>query len=401
MDTNCLKKTATMTANDERTQYIVPSLLKSAYHACNKIKRNKYDELDLPDVNFKICCQSIFQIIKLNTESGCFDSLGDRRSMYHKVLPVVYKKLIKNICEKAAFHGHIDCLKISREIGVPWYDSSQEDQSECEPAEFHRLMYSKSYIAGHKLGVSFYDSSRWAQSACDQAAVSGKLDCLIYAHENGSQWNIFTCCVAAAEGNLECLRYAHENGCPWNIKTCIAAASGGHLDCLKYAHENGCPSSSLVRSIAAEYGHLDCLKYLHENGFALDKLTCSKAARKGYLDILRYAHENGCPWDTLTCSDAARYGHLDCLRYAHENGCPWDQLTCFNAAKNGQLDCLNSHTAEVFRVLQTLRNDEMFCDIKLVTDDGTIIFLGHKIVLISASPYFWAMFTRFEESNKD
>jgi len=45
-------------------------------------------------------------------------------------------------------------------------------------------------------------------------------------------------------------------------------------------------------------------------------------------------------------------------------------------------------------------SDEVFCDIKLETDDGTII-LGHKVVLISASPYFWAMFTRFEESNKD
>jgi len=307
-DTNCLKKTATMTANDERT-YVIPSLLKSAYHACNKIQRNKYDELDAPDVNFRICCQSVFQIIKLNTESGCFDSLGDRRSMYHKVLSFVHNKLIKNICEMAAFHGHIDCLKISREIGVPWCESSQWDQSECEPAEFHRLMYSRSY--GHKLGFSSYDS--WAQSACDQAAVSGNLDCLIFAHENGSRWNIFTCCMAAAEGNLECLKYAYENGCPLGL---------------------------LVRSLAVEYGHLNCLKYVHENGLALDKLTCSNAARKGFLDILKYAHENGCPWDTLTCSDAARHGHLNCLKYARENGCPWDRLTCFNAAKYGRLDCL-------------------------------------------------------------
>ncbi|KAL4085445.1 hypothetical protein QTP88_027304 [Uroleucon formosanum] len=60
----------------------------------------------------------------------------------------------------------------------------------------------------------------------------------------------------------------------------------------------------------------------------------------------------------------------------------------------------SSHTVEAFQVLQTFRNDKMFCDIKLETDDGTII-LEHKIVLISASPYFRAMFTRFEESNKN
>lgn len=42
----------------------------------------------------------------------------------------------------------------------------------------------------------------------------------------------------------------------------------------------------------------------------------------------------------------------------------------------------------------------MLCDIRIKTNDGTIVF-GHKVVLVSASPYFRAMFTGFEESNKD
>jgi len=40
----------------------------------------------------------------------------------------------------------------------------------------------------------------------------------------------------------------------------------------------------------------------------------------------------------------------------------------------------------------------VFCDIKLKTDDGKII-LGHKVVLASASPYFYAMFTSFSDRN--
>lgn len=44
--------------------------------------------------------------------------------------------------------------------------------------------------------------------------------------------------------------------------------------------------------------------------------------------------------------------------------------------------------------------DEVLCDIKLETDDSTEV-CGHKIVLASASPYFHAMFTSFEESNKN
>jgi len=44
--------------------------------------------------------------------------------------------------------------------------------------------------------------------------------------------------------------------------------------------------------------------------------------------------------------------------------------------------------------------NEVLCDIKLKTDDGTVL-CAHKVVLVSASPYFRAMFTCFSESNKD
>ncbi|XP_008178316.1 kelch-like protein 3 isoform X2 [Acyrthosiphon pisum] len=59
-----------------------------------------------------------------------------------------------------------------------------------------------------------------------------------------------------------------------------------------------------------------------------------------------------------------------------------------------------SSYAENYNVLQSLRKDEVLCDIKLGTDDGGVIF-GHKVVLASASPYFLAMFTNFSEKNQD
>ncbi|XP_029347586.1 ring canal kelch homolog isoform X3 [Acyrthosiphon pisum] len=58
----------------------------------------------------------------------------------------------------------------------------------------------------------------------------------------------------------------------------------------------------------------------------------------------------------------------------------------------------SSHV-EIFKVLQSLRWDEMFCDFKLETDDGKII-CGHKVILASASPYFHAMFKNCEEKNQ-
>ncbi|XP_022170916.1 ring canal kelch homolog isoform X5 [Myzus persicae] len=63
--------------------------------------------------------------------------------------------------------------------------------------------------------------------------------------------------------------------------------------------------------------------------------------------------------------------------------------------------CINaSHMVGVFEILQSLRKDEVLCDIRIETNDGTIIF-GHKVVLVSASPYFRAVFISFEETNKD
>ncbi|XP_029348142.1 kelch-like protein 2 [Acyrthosiphon pisum] len=56
--------------------------------------------------------------------------------------------------------------------------------------------------------------------------------------------------------------------------------------------------------------------------------------------------------------------------------------------------------SELFEVLQSLRKCEIFCDIKLETEDKKIIF-AHKVVLASASPFFHAMFTNFAEKNHD
>ncbi|XP_050053371.1 ring canal kelch homolog [Aphis gossypii] len=60
----------------------------------------------------------------------------------------------------------------------------------------------------------------------------------------------------------------------------------------------------------------------------------------------------------------------------------------------------SSHMVGVFEVLQSLRKDKVLCDIRIETDDGTIIF-GHKVVFISVSTYFSEIFIDFNESNID
>ena len=132
----------------------------------------------------------------------------------------------------------------------------------------------------------------------------------------------FICACAAMSGYLDCLEYAYDNGYLMDEWTCRNAAARGHLDCLVYAHDNGCPLDKRVCENAAGRGHLDCLMYAHDNGFPWNERTCINAAYCGHLGCLQYAHENDCPWDEETCSEAAKYGHLNCLEYARDNGCP-------------------------------------------------------------------------------
>ncbi|XP_060870648.1 kelch-like protein 2 [Metopolophium dirhodum] len=58
------------------------------------------------------------------------------------------------------------------------------------------------------------------------------------------------------------------------------------------------------------------------------------------------------------------------------------------------------HSDRILEGLQSLRKNEFFCDIRFETEDGNITF-GNKIVLMAASPYFFAMFSNFGERNKD
>ncbi|CAI6363366.1 unnamed protein product [Macrosiphum euphorbiae] len=153
-----------MTANKEGT-YSVPSLLKSAYHACNEIQRNKFKELKVPSVT-QSSCEKLFKIVKLNSEYGCHDPLGDRRRyMFEKAQPFVFYHFIINICDDAQFYGHTDCLRFTLEIGVPGSDSMDRhiEYLKCALKTEHLL----------------------DESACSNSTLNGHLDCLKYAFLNG------------------------------------------------------------------------------------------------------------------------------------------------------------------------------------------------------------------------
>lgn len=220
---NRSKKTSE--ADDDEPPYVIPRLSKMAFHACSKVHRDKYYKKEVPPVDIQVCCEVLFEVLKLNSEEGCFNLLGDRQSMFRKVQD---KISMENITEEAAFHGHIACMKFARAIGVPWFDAIKT-----------------------------------GESACDRAITSGNMDCLIYAIDNGCQATEETCGWAAWEGQLECLKYLHDIGTPWHPRTCTFAANRGHLNCLQYAYENGCGFDRLAYTFAVLGKDEGCIQYVY------------------------------------------------------------------------------------------------------------------------------------------
>ncbi|XP_049826565.1 ring canal kelch homolog isoform X2 [Aethina tumida] len=57
------------------------------------------------------------------------------------------------------------------------------------------------------------------------------------------------------------------------------------------------------------------------------------------------------------------------------------------------------HTQKAFDVMNSMRKQKLLCDVTLVAN--TVEIPAHKMVLASCSPYFYAMFSSFEESRQD
>lgn len=263
----------------------VMSLSKMAFIAMGDVGQNVYRKYVRMQVDVQNCCLALYNVVKMmNQSQKDGPTVTDTAHMHEDGFGFV--------CVEAAANGHLNCLVMAHEIGIPW------DR----------------------------DTTR-------AAAAAGSLDCLQYAHEQGCPWDEETCAEAAA-GRLECLRYARENGCPWDNRTCERAAFDGHLRCLKYARAAGCPWDEQTCRLAASNGHLDCLSFARDNGCPWDGRTCAEAAAGGHIGCLRYAYEHGCPWDGNTPLAAAINGNLECMVYALENRCDWDRDRCIESLEH-------------------------------------------------------------------
>lgn len=264
-----------------------------------------------------------------------------------------YNVIMSHVAELAGVHGQLEVLIFYLNLRSPVIDT----RNICYLAARHK-----------KVDCFVYACEQGLLSARDREALmieSQHVEIVKYLHERGEPFDTYACCTAAGAGNLELLKYLHEQGCAWMPNAITNAARGGHLQCLQYLHEHGCPWDEKVFITAAQYCQPDCLKYLldnggrcngrgggsyarqvsvllflHEYGFPMHYSLCARALLYGQLACLVYLHEHGVQWRHATTDDAARKGHRACMVYAHQHGCPWGRHTCSDAASYGNLDCL-------------------------------------------------------------
>jgi hypothetical protein len=126
----------------------------------------------------------------------------------------------KQICDKAAEHGHLEILQWARSQECPW--------NAC---------------------------------TCAWSAQNGHLEVLQWARDNGCPWNEMTCERAAQNGHLEVLKWARSQGCPWSCWTCVCAAENGHLEVIRWAIAQGCPWNRMALFDAVSYERLEILQW--------------------------------------------------------------------------------------------------------------------------------------------
>jgi len=106
-------------------------------------------------------------------------------------------------CNMAVVGGHLDALKLLRELGYPW--------------------------------------DEWT---CAWAAANNRLEILEWLYENGCPWNDWSTTLAAKFNMFDSLKWLHEKGCPWNEWACFYAVTNNNFEMLKWLHENDCPGAS-------------------------------------------------------------------------------------------------------------------------------------------------------------
>lgn len=103
--------------------------------------------------------------------------------------------------------------------------------------------------------------------AITSAIICGHLPIIQIAHENGYCFTTWNMTSAAHYGQFHVVKYLHTH-CPdriWTKWVPAFAVLSGSLEIVRYAHENGCEWDEYTLNNAIRYGHDDIVEYYLAN----------------------------------------------------------------------------------------------------------------------------------------
>lgn len=237
----------------------------------------------------------------------------------------------KNAITQASRYGRLDLVETLREKMFPW-----DNYAYCAAAQYGHLDI---MIYLHEHGCP------WQCNAYKYAARGGQLECMKFLFQECCPWDPEATLEFAVSQHFQYVSFynqLHNIDHPWTDDWSIQPPVSGYIDCLRFALENGCRTGYGTCNAACRYGLLDCLQLLHQYNVPWSYTTASDAASHGHLHCLMYLYENGCPMDESSAEYAAWSGHLDCLRYIIEqDGLNIDDTLLNAAAESGNVDCLS------------------------------------------------------------
>ena len=264
----CLKKAH---IENESLENVCNIAASNGHLECLKYAHENGDKWDVETTAYA-CESNSLEILRYLHENGC--------------------KWNQRVCKNAAEYDHLQCIIYAHENSCPWdemtlYKAIQNDNVKC-------LEYA--YENGCPSDIKMIN----------EACKSNNIEILKYVHKIMKlPFNKLSCTICVLKGGkLECLIYAHENGSELTENTFSLAIENNLFECIKYLVEKNCFINRLSSFSAVKYSDLECVKYLVKNDIVmLQEITSTYAILNKKICVIKYLIDKGCPWVGMDIMD--------------------------------------------------------------------------------------------------
>lgn len=224
-----------------------------------------------------------------------------------------------NVCDIAAFDGHLGIVKWANTIGYVY--SAESIWSAASSGHLHIIEYLR------ELGCD------WHTNTIDAATRNGHLNVVKYAITNGCPWSEFSFYYAAENGHLHILKYLHDNRTldtlyhlfasdAYMKSWCLYAAKGGHIHIIEWCRQCGVLNwADYARLGSQQPFRADVMNWLRDSGVKMKKRWWTRPVEQFDPDMLDWLYEKGCPNPEYVREYANIYGrHPGVIAWADSKG---------------------------------------------------------------------------------